>query len=107
MSYSRRMIVALLACGLTGLTFGAALAGGTTVQVSLWDKGGSSMNMMGDLLPLGMGMMGSDMSMVTMGITANMTEVPAGDLSGRQRFKGHDPRNGHCTCRRCDNAHAL
>jgi uncharacterized cupredoxin-like copper-binding protein len=81
MSYSRRMIVALLACGLTGLTFGSALAGGTTVQVSLWDKGGSSMNMMGDLLPLGMGMMGSDMSMVTMGITANMTEVPAGEVT--------------------------
>ena len=81
MSYSRRMIVALLACGLTGLTFGAALAGGTTVQVSLWDKGRSSMNMMGDLLPLGMGMMGSDMSMVTMGITANMTEVPAGEVT--------------------------
>jgi uncharacterized cupredoxin-like copper-binding protein len=39
------------------------------------------MNMMGDLLPLGMGMMGSDMSMVTMGITANMTEVPAGEVT--------------------------
>ena len=81
MSYSRRSVVALLACSLTALTVGPALAGGTTVQVSLWDKGGLSMNMMGGTKPMGMGMMGADMSMVTMGITADVTEVPAGEVT--------------------------
>jgi uncharacterized cupredoxin-like copper-binding protein len=81
MSYSRRTVVALLAFGLTGLTVGPALAGGTTIQVSLWDKGGSSMNMVDEMKPMGMGMMGADMSMVTMGITADMTEVPAGEVT--------------------------
>lgn len=81
MSYSRRSVVALLACGMTALTVGPALAGGTTIQVSLWDKGGASMNMMGGTKPMGMGMMGADMSMVTMGITADVTEVPAGEVT--------------------------
>ena len=81
MSYSRRAVVALLALGLTSLTVGPALAGGTTIQVSLWDKGGSSMNMVDEMKPMGMGMMGADMSMVTMGITADMTEVSAGEVT--------------------------
>ncbi|WP_143521020.1 hypothetical protein [Puniceibacterium antarcticum] len=34
-SYSRRTVVALLSFGLTALTVGPAVAGGTTVQVSL------------------------------------------------------------------------
>ena len=81
MSYSRRSVVALIACSLTAVTVGPALAGGTTVQVSLWDKGGASMSMMGSTKPMGMGMMGADIGMVTMGINADVTEVPVGEVT--------------------------
>jgi uncharacterized cupredoxin-like copper-binding protein len=39
------------------------------------------MSMMGEVQPMGMAMMGSDMSMVTMGITTDLSEVPAGEVT--------------------------
>ena len=63
-----------------GLAFSAAAAG-TTVTVSLWDKGGNSMDMMGTVRPMGMGMMGADMTMAMMGITVDVATVPAGEVT--------------------------
>ncbi len=80
MTLTRRMAVALLGCALTGISFSPAFAG-SVVHVSLWDKGDSSMNMMGEVKPMGMAMMGSNMSMVTMGITIDLAEVPAGEVT--------------------------
>lgn len=39
------------------------------------------MNMMGEVKPMGMAMMGADMSMTTMGITVDPAEVPAGEVT--------------------------
>ncbi len=39
------------------------------------------MNMMGGVVPKGLAMMDSDMSMVTMGITPDPTEVSAGEIT--------------------------
>ena len=83
MAFTRRTAVALLGCVLTGFSLGPAVAADSVVQVSLWDKGDTSMNMMGEVHPMGMAMMGSDMSMATMGITTDLAEVPAGEVTFR------------------------
>jgi uncharacterized cupredoxin-like copper-binding protein len=54
---------------------------GTTIKVSLWDKGMGSMDMMDQMKPMGMAMMGADMTMVTMGITLDQTTVAAGEVT--------------------------
>lgn len=59
---------------------------GTTIKVSLWDKGASSMEMMDQMKPMGMAMMGADMTMVTMGITLDQTSVAAGEVT----FEAHN-----------------
>ena len=81
MTFTRRTAVALIGSPFYGFSVGPALAAGTVVQVLLWDKGDTSMNMMGQVKPMGMAMMGSDMSMVTMGITVDLAEVPAGEVT--------------------------
>ena len=81
MMSTRRTAVALLGCALIGFSVGPAVAAGSVVHVSLWDKGDSSMNIMGEVQPMGMAMMGSDMTMVTMGITVDLAEVPAGEVT--------------------------
>ncbi|WP_309666956.1 plastocyanin/azurin family copper-binding protein [Tabrizicola sp.] len=57
-----------------------ATAAGTTINVSLWDKGGMSMETMGKMPAMGM-MMGGDMAMAMMGITADQATVPAGEVT--------------------------
>ena len=66
---------------LTGLGAFPAYAAGSDVHVSLWDKGEASMTMMDEVQPMGMAMPGSDMSMATMGITIDMVDVPAGEVT--------------------------
>lgn len=67
------------------LAMNPAYAADTTVNVSLWDRGGNSMEMLGRGMPMGMGMMGNmkavDMPMKMMGITADQAEVPAGEVT--------------------------
>jgi uncharacterized cupredoxin-like copper-binding protein len=81
MTFTRRTAAALLGYALTALLAGPVLAAGSVVQVSLWDKGDTSLNMMGEVKPMGMAMMGADMSLVTMGITTDPDEVPAGEVT--------------------------
>lgn len=82
MKLTRRAALFLTASAIPaiGMAFSASAAG-TTITVSLWDKGGMSMDMMGKVNPMGMGMMGADMTMATMGVTADMTTVPAGEIT--------------------------
>ena len=80
MTLSRRGTMALM-LALTLGTGPAAWAAATEVQVSLWDKGGGSMDMMGKVAPMMMGMKGADMMMATMGITLDRAEVPAGEVT--------------------------
>jgi uncharacterized cupredoxin-like copper-binding protein len=82
MTMTRRTAIGLLAGTIPALAFStAALAAGTTVTVSLWDRGAASMDMMDQVKPMGMAMMGADMAMATMGITASATEIPAGEVT--------------------------
>jgi uncharacterized cupredoxin-like copper-binding protein len=82
MTITRRTAIGLLAGSFSLFAISsAAVAAGTTVTVSLWDKGETSMDMMDQVKPMGMAMMGADMSMATLGITASATEVPEGEVT--------------------------
>lgn len=82
MKISRRSTLALGTALAASVCFGTAQAAETMVNVSLWDKGETSMEMLGKIPPLGMAMSpGADMSMATMGITADKTTVPAGAVT--------------------------
>lgn len=81
MIITRRAVVAVLVGSMAGLAINPAFAADTIVNVSLWDKGDSSMDMMGTAKPMGMAMMGADMSMVTMGITPDVASFPAGEIT--------------------------
>ncbi len=80
MTISRRATLGLMAGAMVA---GAvpALAAGTVVKVSLWDKGDTSMDMLGQGPGMGMGMGGGGMSTVTMGVTAEPASAPAGEIT--------------------------
>lgn len=81
MNLSRRQALVALAAASAAMSLSGPAMADTTVHVSLWDKGMSSMDMMGRVKPMGMAMMGADMGMVTMGITLDLAEVPAGKIT--------------------------
>jgi uncharacterized cupredoxin-like copper-binding protein len=54
----------------------------TVINVSLWDKGDTAMDLMDTTEPMGMAMTPkSDMTKATMGITLDQTAVPAGTVT--------------------------
>ncbi|MBL9045912.1 MAG: hypothetical protein JNK34_01145 [Tabrizicola sp.] len=69
-----------VACLLSGLASGQSALAEAVVKVTLWDKGESSMDMLGAHEPMGLGMPGADPAMATMGITLDVAEVPAGEV---------------------------
>ncbi len=79
MKLTRRTAIALVAVAMTSLSMSPAFAG-TTVQASLWDHGDNSMQMLGSVAPMGMGMMGN-MPMAPMGITLDIATAPAGEIT--------------------------
>lgn len=85
MTLNRRDTLALLAATATvAATVGhRAQAAETVIKVSLWDKGDTSMDMLGKGTPMGMGMMGADMArkMAMMGITLDLDTVAAGEVT--------------------------
>ncbi len=82
MQITRRATLVLMAGALLATAApGFAGTSGTTIAVSLWDKGDMSMDMMGKAHPMGMAMKGADMGMVTMGITVDKATVPAGEVT--------------------------
>ena len=83
MIITRRAAMAVLVGSVAGLAINPAFAADTVVNVSLWDKGANSMGMMGTVKPMGMGMMGANMSMAMMGITPDVTSIPAGEITFR------------------------
>ncbi len=83
MTISRRTTLGLIAGSLATMAMTPAFAAKTTtVNVSLWDRGDGSMDMLGQGKPMGMAMMGDmkviDMPMKMMGVTAHSNSVPAG-----------------------------
>ena len=81
MNLSRRMMMTGIAGVLTAASFGRMASAATTIKVSLWDKGATSLDMMDPAKPMGMAMMGGDMAMVTMGITVDQVSIPAGEIT--------------------------
>lgn len=81
MNISRRIAIATLASTLSMAAVGPAFAAGSVVNVSLWDKGETSMYQLGEVTPMGMAMEGADMTMATMGISINQASVPAGEVT--------------------------
>ena len=101
MNITRRRTFALAAGALAAGMSGPVQAAGTVVQVSLWDKGPDSMNMLGMGPAMGMAMGGPDrgmgmgagmgrgagqshgqeMRMRPMGITATPDSVSAGEVT--------------------------
>ncbi len=73
----QRYWIAALTLALMG---GPAFAG-TTVNVSLWDKGPDSLDKMGEGPGAGMGMPAAGASGEMVGITTDRTEVPAGEVT--------------------------
>jgi uncharacterized cupredoxin-like copper-binding protein len=63
------------------LVGGPALAGGSVVNVSLWDKGPSSLDRIGQGPGAGMGMPAAGAANETVGITSDRTSVPAGEVT--------------------------
>ncbi|MFN0113239.1 MAG: plastocyanin/azurin family copper-binding protein [Paracoccaceae bacterium] len=73
-------IASLPALAHAGIAVAAETA--STVTLSLWDKGPTSMDMMDTHPMMGMAMMkGADMSVVTMGIKADVSSIPAGEIT--------------------------
>ncbi len=85
MTLTRRDTLVLFAASATVAAAAGrpALAAGTVIKVSLWDKGDMSMDMLGKGKPMGMGMMGADMAMkmAMMGITPDLDTVAAGEIT--------------------------
>ena len=100
MNITRRVTIALIAVGFSFSAIGAANAAGTTINVSLWDKGDHAMEMLGSAPPMGMamgagpgnmapqgngmmgkGMMGGAAQRGPMGISLERDTVPAGEVT--------------------------
>ncbi|MEO8410449.1 MAG: hypothetical protein ABI478_07745 [Propionivibrio sp.] len=82
MKLTRRSWIALATSLLLTVSAGQALAKGTTIKVSLWDKGAMSMSMLGKGPEMGM-MMGNAGAkpMGPMGITVSTQTVKAGEVT--------------------------
>lgn len=83
MKLTRRNWLVLTSGVAATLSTGQAFARSSVIKVSLWDKGASSMNMLGhgDMMGMGMGKMGNKMPMAPMGIRLSSQTVSAGDVT--------------------------
>jgi len=83
MKLSLRIMLALATAVAVTLSAGQALAKGTVVKVSLWDKGATSMNMLGKGPAMGMmmGHQGTNMPMGPMGIKVSAHTLKAGTVT--------------------------
>ncbi len=87
MNMTRRGTMVLIGGAMAAATVRPALAAGTVVNVSLWDRGPGSMDAAmaasghGPLLGLGMKHSGAAMPEAMMGVTATPDSVPAGEVT--------------------------
>ena len=75
----RTLLATVSILAVAGLLPGSLAA--QTVKVSLWDKGATAMDNVGKHGPIGMAVEGTDPSMATMGVTLDVQEVPAGEIT--------------------------
>jgi uncharacterized cupredoxin-like copper-binding protein len=74
----------VLASGLVAtMSAGRVFARSSVIKVSLWDKGATSMNMLGhgEMMGMGMGKTGNNMPMAPMGIRLSSHTVSAGEVT--------------------------
>ena len=81
MKLSRRSAIFAVSGTLPYLAFNRAAYAGTVVKVSLWDKGETSMEGIDTLMPMGLAMPGAKMDMASMGITVDILEIAAGEVT--------------------------
>jgi len=83
MKMTRRNLLMLFSGAIAASTVTPAVAAGNIVNVSLWDKGPNSMGMLGKgkMMGMGMGMMAESMKMGMMGISIDVKQVPAGEVT--------------------------
>lgn len=81
MKLSRRATLGLAAAALVTSFGTAAFAGGSTINVSLWDTGPDAMDMLGQQPPRIYNGPFFDPSKATMGIQTNVRSVPAGKVT--------------------------
>jgi len=78
---SRLLAVLTAGAFLAAAAGGPTLADAATVRVTLWDKGPSSLDRMGQGPGMGMDMPGAQAPMATLGIKADRDSVPAGEVT--------------------------
>ncbi len=81
MKITRRNLLVLLSGMFAARAPVPSFAAANVVNVSLWDKGPNSMDMLGKGKMMGLGMMAGDMKMAMMGISTDVKEVAAGDVT--------------------------
>lgn len=83
MKLSRRNWLVVASGFVATFSAGQVLARSTVVKVSLWDKGATSMNMLGkgEMMGMAMGTIGGKMPMAPMGIRMSSQTVSAGDVT--------------------------
>jgi len=83
MKITRRNLLVLVSGIVAAGAVTPSFAAGTVVNVSLWDKGPNSMDMLGEgkMMGFGMGMMAGKMKNEMMGISLDVQEVAAGDVT--------------------------
>ena len=83
MKFSRRSVISVISGLLPLLALNHAAYAGSIIKVSLWDKGPTAMDMFDAQVPMGMAMSGAKTGMATMGITTDVLEIPAGEVTFR------------------------
>ncbi len=81
MKITRRNLLVLLSGMVATSASTPSFAAANVVNVSLWDKGPNSMDMLGKGKMMGMGMMAGGMKMAMMGITTDVKKIPAGNVT--------------------------
>lgn len=81
MTLSRRSAISLIPGTLLFMAFTHAAFAATVVKVALWDKGEASMEGMDTMSPMGMAMPGAMMDMATMGITVDIADIAAAEIT--------------------------
>jgi uncharacterized cupredoxin-like copper-binding protein len=81
MKLPSRLVRSVLTTALLLLVFSSGANAQARVKVSLWDKGPTAMDGVDSLMPMGMAMAGAKMDGATMGITVDVLEIPAGQVT--------------------------
>jgi uncharacterized cupredoxin-like copper-binding protein len=81
MQISRRSAILIVSGVLPYLADSRIARAESVVKIALWDKDPASMDNIETMAPMGMAMSGAGMGMATMGITVDVAEFPAGEVT--------------------------